>query len=81
MIFVLRATVRVDQSVIAAGKTVNTVALCRTLSHLRPGAVVQDALRKLPVKITFGYLFHICSVHLDITKSFIYPTECTIKLL
>ena len=43
-----------DQSVIAAGKTVHTVALCRRLSHLSPGAVGQGGLRKLPVKITFG---------------------------
>jgi hypothetical protein len=52
MIFVVRLKVRVDQSVIAAGKTVHTVALFG-LPHLRPGAVGQGGLRKLPAKITF----------------------------
>jgi len=43
----------VDRSVIAAGKTVHTVALFRRLPHFRPGAVGQGALRELPVRITF----------------------------
>jgi len=54
MIFVPQATVRVDQSVNAAGKTVHTVAFCSRLPHLGPGEVAQGGLRKLPLKITFG---------------------------
>jgi hypothetical protein len=54
VIFVVRATVRVDQSVTAAGKTVHRVALCRRLPHLRPGAVGQGGLRELPLRMIFG---------------------------